>query len=247
MHKVVAMPFEDRMVGDPEPDVQVTRRAAPGSNGPPTGHPQPAALVDAGRNLDRMGRPLDDPPRAVALRTRVLDRLASTAAGRTDGGGHHLPERRLADPSHLAPTRAAATSIGIGAGLCSARLAGNAGHGRADGDLGVASEHGILEAQVEDHLEVLARDGAALSSAEATPSKEGFEEVAEAAEGVGRSAHAATVVAETVVAGPALGIGKRLVGGGRILEACLGPRVAGIGVGMLFSGQATVGLLDLVD
>ena len=113
----------------------------------------------------------------------------------------------------------------------------------------VGAEHGLLERDVDDDLEVLTarRPGrtapAATAAERVLATEEGVEQVvqAAAAEHVLDARAAGTAdagFAEAVVAGALVGVGQHLVGPGDLLEPLGGRRVVGVGVGVQLARPA---------
>ncbi len=89
--------------------------------------------------------------------------------------------------------------------------------------------------------------GASKKGAERAVAKEGLEDILEATERVAaRGCSCARHLVAVGVVGPArLGVGEDLVSFGELLEAVLGPRVAGVCIGVVFAGELAVSLLYL--
>ena len=157
----------------------------------------------------------------------------------------------------LAGAAALRAALGLGARLRAAALAG------------VARPHlGQLELRLEagDHvgerdLEVVTQVRAALAAPAPPPAPAArrAEQLAEQiVEDVGEAAEVAEVEAghaalgadageaEAVVGAPLLRVGEHRVGLGRLLEALLGVRIAGVAVGVVLERELAVGLLELV-
>jgi hypothetical protein len=164
------------------------------------------------------------------------------------------PQREQVLAVTIWPSRLCRAGALAGAGAATVVTA----HRQLDVHGHLVAEHGLLEGDVGDDLEVLAprRAGgapAAVATTEraATTTEERLEDVAEtAAEDVlgARSGTAAADarLAEAVVAGALVGVGEHLVGAGDLLELLGRMRVAGVGVGMQLARPLAVGALDLL-
>ena len=114
-------------------------------------------------------------------------------------------------------------------------------------------EHGLGEGDLQDDLCVRAlAAGAALAACREALAEKRVEQVAEAA-GEAEVAVAGAcsgashrIGAEHVVAAAPLGVAQGLIGDCDLLEAGLGLRVAGLGIGVQLAGELAVGALQLV-
>src|SRR6266568_3463963 len=249
--EVVPSPLEERVLADPEYDVEVAGRSAVDASLALSAHAQARPFFYSWRNLQRQDLLLADPAFAPAVRTILPDHLARSSALRArpaDG------EKALLVPDLPA---ASARRAGEGrAALLGARAAASRTGLRARNlDLGLEAEGGFLKG----NLQVIAQVRAALRArAPRLPTAENVAEAEEIAEdvfeirkdtGVGlEAARAADAgVAKAVVSGALLLIGQHAVGFrdffellGRLLRAL---RIA---VGMVLEREFPVGALDLL-
>src|SRR5690606_5152461 len=133
--QVVAVPHEGRVLGDADLDVEVTGRAASGSDLALPGQLHAGAVVDAGRDLDVEGAPRADATVAATLAARVGDRRTVAAAGRAGAQRTDLSEERTLDLRDLTCTTARLAGHRLGAGRGAGPVAAGAGHRRVDLDL----------------------------------------------------------------------------------------------------------------
>ncbi len=193
--EIDALTAEHVVGADPELHVQVAGRSTTGTDRAPALEPQGGAGVDAGRDVDGVGLVLEPPALAGALRARILDDLARSAAAGTGAGGDHLAEQRLADLAHLTRTSALDAGDRLRSRRRAGGFAGLAGHGGAHLDLVLGAEDGFGEVEIGDHLEIGPAGwpaGAAAPAPEGTlTAEEGVEDVADAATEAERVAAAA--------------------------------------------------------
>src|SRR5579863_2685696 len=247
--QVRACPFETRVCGDAKVDVQVAGNTAARSRSACAGDAQRRPVVDARRDVDGHRALIGAPTIAAAVLTAAFDHLSDPVTGGTGKGRHHLTKEGLADATDLALAAALATSDGerprLGAGAAT-RLTS---HVAAESDRHLRPENGAFEAQIEAHLDVLAaarhirRPGPKWALAE-----EGVKKVAESrAEEVARAAPDTFALrSEQVVAASALGIAERLIGERCFFEPALGLGIPAARVGVVLTGELSIGALDLV-
>src|SRR4051794_11403228 len=92
--QVVAVAGEDRVLPLADLDIEVARRATTRAYLALAGQPQPHAVVDAGRNLDRDGAACAHPPLARTVGAWVPDLRADAAALRAGARSDQLTEER---------------------------------------------------------------------------------------------------------------------------------------------------------
>src|SRR5436190_10830226 len=212
------------------------------------------AVLDAGRDLDRVTlRPLLAAG-AVAARAGVLDHGAVSAASRA-----RLRKREEAlafrdDAAALAFRADRRRGAGLGAGAVALR----ARRLQRDRDLRLHALERVLEREVDDGFEVVAAArlgplGAARTAASAEDAAEQVAEIPEIPQvevlevDVAPAEAAASVRgAEGVVLLPLLGIREQVVRALNLLEPLLGGRVAGVAVRVVRARELAVGLLDLL-
>ena len=252
-HQVVALSGEYRAGHHAGDHVQVAGRAAPHAG---------AALaleLDAGAVLGALRDAHADAPLG-----RALARAPAVGAGVVDDGARAaalracLGDGEAADvTTDGAPPLAGAAQARAAAGRGARPRARGAGLGLLQGHRHLGTGHGLVERQRHLHLQVLAAPGTARRAAAATATaaaatEHGSEDVAQVAEpgATGGAAHAAVAAAHArepalgVVLLALLGVGQHVVGVRDLLEALLGLRVAGVGVGVVLARKGPVGLLD---
>ena len=140
-----------------------------------------------------------------------------------------------------------------GAGLGSLPPTGLAGGQTGDGDGLLATEGGLLEADLERVAQVLAPARPAAPTPTAPRSEEVAEEVADDVLEAGTDVEPAETplleggVSEAIIETAPLGVGENLVRLDQLLEALLGfGPVLGILVGMVAKGELPIRLLDFV-
>ena len=180
--------------------------------------------------------------------------MATAAAGATGlaDGEKALLEQDLS--ASFAGGALGKSVVGIGAGALAQAALFGAGHL----NFGAHAADGVFERDFEVVAEVFALAGAGAATA-ATPAaaakqvaeaEEVAEDIAEVAEGfrveaglpAGGAADA--LVAEAVVGGAFLGVGKDAVGFGGLLKLLLGRFIARIPVGVVLEGELPVGGLE---
>src|SRR5690606_29803866 len=114
--------------------IEIARRAAPGTDLPLAGEPDPHPVLDPGRDLHGEVAPGPDPPIATALRTRVGDERAVALAGRARPRRHHLAQEGALHRLDLAATGAGVARRGVGARRGAGAATGLAQHRRVDAD-----------------------------------------------------------------------------------------------------------------
>src|SRR5204862_1645709 len=125
-----------------------------------------------------------------------------------------------------------------------------AGGGRLDADLPLDAEHGFLELDLDQDLQVAAPHRTppltAAAAPEAAATEEGLEDVAQPGPGEAERIRVATragtgapngIGSEHVVALATLRVAQHLIGQGDHLEALFGARVVGVGVGVQLTRQ----------
>ena len=251
--QVVAAAAEDRRLAHARYRVEVARRptAAPGFSLP--GQPHPAAVANAGRDVDLVALDLARLPAAAASRARVLDLGAGPAAL---GAGMRDREEALALADDAAALAARAHRRRR-SGLRARAAAGRAGRRDRHGDRHLRALHRLVERNVDLGLEVaaalrpVARAPPGAGRAGAEQVGEDVPDPAEAAEsGCARPERARVEAAEDpatrVVLLALLGVGQDRVGLLDLLEPLLGALVALVAVGVVLARELAVGLLDLV-
>ena len=101
-HEVVAVAHEPRVLAHVDLHVQVARRAAALAGVPAPGDPDPLAVGDPGRDVDRHLRRARPCGRGRGTRGRARGDPAVAVAAVAHGGAHDLAERRPRDRSQLA-------------------------------------------------------------------------------------------------------------------------------------------------
>src|SRR5256886_13339478 len=236
---------------DARDDVEVARLAAREAGLTLALQADAGAVLDAGRDLDRVALRPALAPGAAAAGTRVLDHgpVAMTARA-----GLRQDEESLALRHHT-------TAVAFGAdlrrraGLRARAVALRARRLQRDRDLRLDTLERVLEGEIDLHLDVAAALGAG-SSAARPAAEDAAEEIAEVAEvadvevaevDVAALEAAAPVRrAEGVVLLALLRIGEQVVGALDFLESLLGRGVARITVRVVLARELAVGLLDLV-
>src|SRR5439155_16060999 len=210
----------------------------------------PRAVVDAGRDLDRV--PLRAPLArgAAAARTRILDHRAVSAAARARLREREEPLalRLDAAPVTLGTERRRGSRLRARAGALAA------GGLELDRNLGLDPAQRVVEREVDLYLQVAPAPTPLLLLRPPAAAEEPAEDVAEVAEIseveplVGEAAGPGPPVlgAEAIVLLPLLGVGEHVVGGLHLLEALLRSWVARVCVRVVLAGELAVGLLDLV-
>ena len=254
--QIVAVALEALVRADPQVHIEVAVAAAPDAHRAPTGEAKRGSVVDASRNVDRVGPFLGAPPLPAAVRARAGDLLSRAIALRARRRGHHLAEDRPPDSVDLAAAAALPAGDRRRARTGAAALAVRTGNGLAQSHLALHTEDGLFEGELDRDFHVGPPPGTALvPSPERRPTaegatEEGLEQIAEPrTEGTAveaASGRGGRLGTKEVVATPALRVTKRLVGLCDLLEAILGRGVAPVGVRMELSRQAPVGALDLV-
>lgn len=262
--EVAFLTFEEVVRKFLDLDDKVARDAAMRSGIALAGERQLDIVADAGRDVDSDDFLGADDTFAVAVVTLILDDASLAATVRADGLGLHLAKDGTLDLDDITG------AIAVGAGLVGIAASAGAAAGLArdilvDLDFFFAALVDILEREFDLDTEIRAmHDGAALltggsaeaaEAAEATGSAEEVaEDIAELREDVVHvhtlTAEAALAVdagmAELVVASLLVGVAEDIVGLGSLLEFFLGILVAGVTVGVIFEGQLTVGLFQIV-
>ena len=244
--EVVALALEALVRSSPDVDVEVPVAAAPGPDRAEAAEAQGRPGVDPGRDVDRVGLLLDASSLAPAVGARLRDDLAEAAAAGARRRGDHLAEDRLADPAHLAGAAALGARLRVGARRRAAGLAGVARDRGAHRHRRLGAEHGLLEVDVDRHLEVAAPGRAADRLARRhrsrrPPPPKNASKMSPTPPPNPNGSPAAGLRAlgpEHVVAAALLGVAQHLVGLGDLLEPGLGAGVAGVGVGVELAGPA---------
>ena len=259
-HQVVAVADEPVVLADADEDVKIAGRAAALARVATARDPDPLAVRDARRDVDRDLRALDAPSPPVAGLARLAWHLALSPADVARGRSHHLTERSPRHGAQLAGPVAAGAGVDRRSGLGSVAIAVLAQDDRLVGDLHRVATGRLCQIDLGGDRDVAALDratataaskraGAAEGAAEPAAAEERVEDVRERSERVevrGVAAAAQPLVAEAVVGRPPLGIAQDLVRLGRLLELLLGLWIAAVDVGMELAGEAPEGLLDLI-
>ena len=249
---VVALAREDRRLLHVRDDVEVARRTAVAARLALAGEADPAALADAGRDVDAVA--LDRPRAALAAagRARVLDDRAGAAAARARLGDREQALTLALDPAAVAARADDRRRARLRAGARARRAALERRH--RDRDLRAVDR--LLEADRDLRLEVATALGARArrpaAGTSARLAEEVRQDVAEAARvEAGLAAAAAADVRErvrerAVVLLALVRVAEDVVRLRDLLEALLGLRVARVLVRVVLARELAVGLLDLV-
>src|SRR5689334_20662342 len=234
--QVGAVALEELVGRQRKENVEITRRTAADAGFAFAREPDPGAVLDALRDVDRQGAVALHAARARAGRACVLDHLA---AAMTAGAGALQREEALglADASGAAAGRA---GLRLGAGLGAGARAGVAG----DRDRNLDLRRLALERFFQRDFHVVAEIGAAFAAATAATlaghAEQIFEDVGEgggeAGAEAGMATHAAALleggVAEAVIGGALVAVLEDLIGLVDFLEPDLALGIAGIFVRM---------------
>ncbi len=147
--QVVAVTLELRVFPLVDLDVEVAGRAAGRADLALAVQPDPHAVLDPGRHLDRQRAPAAHPALAAALPARARDDRAVAAAAGAGARGDHLAEERPGHLLDLAGAPALLAGLGMGARSRALALAGLAEHGGVDGDLPLHAESGLGQVEVD--------------------------------------------------------------------------------------------------
>src|SRR5688572_3124122 len=246
--QVLTFASEDRMRLNGDVDVEVARRPAVAPGLAFASEPDPVAIVDAGRNLDRERLVLAHAAPAAALAARLVDRCARAAAARA----RLLNREKALGHAELSDAAASLAGDRLGAGLRplaratrALDLCGDVERDRIAGD-------GLLESQLEVVAQIRAAEH--LVAAAAAPAAEDIaEHVAEniaervraAAEAAASGAVLHTRMTEAVVGRALVLVRQRFVGFLGFLELRFRLRVARIAVGMMLHREASIRLLEV--
>ncbi|OEI70024.1 hypothetical protein Cus16_0645 [Curtobacterium sp. ER1/6] len=244
--QVVALAAVDVVVPHLHLEVQVTRRAAGGTDLALARHLQAQTGLDARGHVDRDRPARTDAALPLARRARAGDDGAVAAAGAAGGARHDVAEQRADLALDVAGAAADVARARARAGRAARAVAGLAQHGRVDLDVLVGAEDDLVEVDLDPEQGVLSALGAApraVPPAAATAAaEEGVEDVAEPA---GRAAAEGAVgLRAGVVAPPLLGVAQHVVRVRHVLEALGGVR-ARVDVRVQLARQPSVGLLDV--
>ena len=206
------------------------------------GDPQPLAVFDPGRDLDRLG-----PCRGCGRCRRTSQGVSGLAGAAADVAGDaadHLPERRPRDLAQLAGAAAALAGGDRRPRLGAVAVAVLAGADRVEAT-SRRPRGDLVELTRPRGCRRRRRTAAAEADARLPPKRlEDVVDRAEAGAGV-EAAGAQALVPVGVVGAAPLGVGEDLVGLGRLLELLLRLGVVVVDVGVQFAGEAAEGLLDL--
>ena len=250
--KIQAVALEQVVRLDGDKNVEIARRRAPRARFTLTREADSRPILDASRDVDIEGPRLGRPTAAAAGWAGILDDVACALTGRT--GAFDREETLLG--TNLARALARATGFRFRSVACSGAAAALAGHGRGHVDLGFAAFEGVLERNLQVVTEVgpssAGAPGSPLAAHELT--KQVVEDVGEgsAAEGKFETARPRSPglieggMAELIVGGTLLPVGQNVVGFADFLEFLFGGSVIRILVRMVFHGQLSIGLLDVV-
>src|SRR5919198_753494 len=225
-------------------DQQVAEQPAGGAGHPAAAHPEGAAVLGAGRDLERH--------RPVQGRHLQLGAERGLGEGHRHGDGQVVAaaaeQRVLADvdlddqvPGGRAGLAGLALALEADGGAV-ADPGGDADLQLPEGDLAVdvPPTPGGLLAPAEEVAEQVAQATAQVLDADPAP-----EPAREAAAEPARERAGADQAAGLVVLGALLGVGQHAVGPADLLEALLRGPVAGVGVRVVLLGELPVGLLDV--
>ncbi len=142
-------------------DVEITGRATILSGLALAGQPDPIAVVDTGRHLDRQRAGLAYPASTATVAAGIVDDLAGTATRRT--GLLHREKALL--HTHLPRSAASRTRRRRAAFLRARPITGFAARERRHGYLHLVAEHGLLEIE----RQLVAQISATINVRAATP------------------------------------------------------------------------------
>src|SRR4029077_4794293 len=181
---VVSLAHEPLVGTDVNFEIDVSRLAACRPGVTLAAQPDPLAVVDSGRDLDRERALLDDTSRAPALGAPVLDATAGYGARRAGLGADELAEhapRHLLEPPCSVARRARRQ---LGARLGAVPVATAARDGSLERDLARNAVRRLDQVDLDGRREVGAADTAASAAAaeQDLVAEEGGKEIGEAAE-----------------------------------------------------------------
>ena len=253
-----AVTLEAGMGPHDDGDQQVARRAAVHAGVALAAEGDRLPVVYAGRDGDVDLLLLAHAAESSAGLAGLVDDLAGALALGAGCGALRHAERRALGGAHLAAALAVGADLGGGPRGAAGAVAFGALFHLADGDVLLAAEGGLLEADVHGNAEVLAPArgvgvgprGAAAEAEAAEQVAEDVAEVSESAEAIEAATEAGVGIegrmAVLVILGPLVLIGEDLIGLVDLLEALLGGLVAGMEVRMVLLGKLSVCFFYLI-
>src|SRR5690606_3915292 len=248
--QVVTVALEDRVLLDPDLDIEIPRRAAVDPGLSVARGADPHAVLDAGGDVDLEGLLLLDAALAVAGRAGIRDDLAAATAGRAC-----LLDREEA----LLHAHAALPVAGVAGPGLRARLRARALAGGAAVPAGHADLRGVpVGCLLEGDLHRVAKVGTAIDVAAPARAARPEDVPEDVAEHVGEAARPPATAREAAgiridagmavaVVGIALGrVGQDLVGLLGLLELGLGRLVGRIAGGVVLHRGLPIGLLQVI-
>ena len=264
--KVVAFPFKVRIVFHVNVDIEVPFRTASPAGLSFAGHPHADAAVGTGRDIDFNGLRRSDSTTAMAFLALVFDNLPCAAALLTGDDIYHLSEGAVSYDTLLTCAVAGRAGIYGGSRFCAAAVAVAAGIVLGDGEFLLHTGKGFPKGNGHIVAEVCPLLGAIVPSAAAAG--EHVENVthieaaevealtvesalAESAEAPGAGAAAGGllegIMAELVILGSLVGIGKYMVGFIDLLEFFLCRfGIVLVQIRMVFAGKSSVCFFDFI-
>ena len=239
--QVVAVSFEAAVVLHAQVHEEATVGSPARAGRPAVAQAHGRAVLDAGRDLDRQRRRLVDAGRRRGSRRTGVSMREPMPLQRVHGIEVTIWPRielrtRAPRPRRRTPRRSPARSRARNPN----RRTWCSDAGRVTVTSLRRAEGGVIERDVERRSRRRVRAGVrAAVAVTAEPAEEHVEDVLDRAGPEGIAA-GADVGAEAVVVGASIGVREDLVGLGDLLEARLGRRVAGVGVGVVLARESPV-------